>query len=147
MAAAQVDHLRPKIELSRGSRHIETIGAQNLLWPSVYCISYSVGFITPCNTTCGTSRSSKLSEGAPQHDAKAGQIVVLGELSPIAVAALLLLQRRVKRARQRVGSQTLDQAGRSRNKRLAFGGPFYLVLPENASEELWPVRKVLHCRL
>jgi hypothetical protein len=43
MAAAQVDHLRPKIELSRGSRHIETIGAQNLLWPSVYCISYSVG--------------------------------------------------------------------------------------------------------
>jgi hypothetical protein len=35
MAAAQVDHLRPKIELSRGSRHIETIGGQNLLWPSV----------------------------------------------------------------------------------------------------------------
>jgi hypothetical protein len=38
----------------------------------------------------------------------------LGELSPIAVAALLLLQRRVKRARQWVGSQTLDQARRSR---------------------------------
>ena len=89
----------------------------------------------------------KLSEGAPQHEAKAGQIVVLGELSPIAGAALLLLQRRVKRVRQRVGSQTLDQARRSRNKRLAFGGPFYLVLPENASEELWPITKVLCCRL
>jgi hypothetical protein len=105
------------------------------------------GFITPCNTTCGTSRSSKLSEGAPQHDAKAGQIIVFGELSPIAGAALLLLQRRVKKAQQRVGNRTLDQARRSRNKRLAFGGPFYLVLPENASEELWPVSKVLHCRL
>jgi hypothetical protein len=42
-AAAQGDHLHPEIELSRGSRHIETIGAQNLLWPSVYCISDSVG--------------------------------------------------------------------------------------------------------
>jgi hypothetical protein len=91
------------------------------------------GFITPCNTTCGTSRSSKLSEGAPQHDAKAGQIVVLGELSPIAGAALLLLQRRVKKAQQRVGSRTLDQARRTRNKRLAFGGLFYLVLPDGRS--------------
>jgi hypothetical protein len=44
-----------------------------------------------CNTTCSISRSSKLSEVAPQHDAKAGQVVVLGELSPIAGAALLFL--------------------------------------------------------
>ena len=42
-AAAQGDHLRPEIELSRGSRHIETIGAQNSLWPSLYCISGSTG--------------------------------------------------------------------------------------------------------
>jgi hypothetical protein len=41
----------------------------------------------------GVPRSSKLSEVAPQHDAKAGQIVVLGELSPIAGAALLFLSR------------------------------------------------------
>jgi hypothetical protein len=37
----------------------------------------------------------------------------------------LLLQRRVKRARRRVGSRRSDQARRNRNKRLAFdGGPF-----------------------
>jgi hypothetical protein len=43
MAVAQEDHLRPEIELSGGSRHIETIVAQSLLWPSLYCISDSVG--------------------------------------------------------------------------------------------------------
>ena len=40
-----------------------------------------------------------------------------------------LLQRRVKRARQRVGSQTLDQARRSRNKRLASLGRFVWCCP------------------
>jgi hypothetical protein len=106
-----------------------------------------LGTTTAASKECGISRSSKLSEVAPQHDPKAGQMVVLGELSPIAGAALLLLRGRVKRVRQRVGGQTLDQARRSRNKRLAFGGPFYLVLSENASEELWPITKVLCCRL
>jgi hypothetical protein len=82
-----------------------------------------------CNTTCGTSRSSKLSEGAPQHDAKAGQIVVFGELSPIAGAALLLLQRRVKKAQQRVGNRTLDQARRSRTNGSLSAGRFIWCCP------------------
>jgi hypothetical protein len=41
-AVAQEVHLRPEIELSGGSLHIETIVAQSLLWPSLQCISDSV---------------------------------------------------------------------------------------------------------
>ena len=58
----------------------------------------------------------------------------------------LLLQRRVKRARRRVGSRRSDQARRNRNKRLAFdGGPFSFYAGRSIATRLYRSQSPSRC--
>jgi len=89
-AAAQGDHLRPGIELLAAVVTLKRL-VTKICFGHRAIASRTAWVHRPCNTTCSISRSSKLSEVAPQHDAKARQMVVF--LPPTAGAALLFLSR------------------------------------------------------
>jgi hypothetical protein len=134
--ACMTGHLNARLsfvfELYSGSRHIETIGAQNLLWPSVCCISHRMGSSPRAVPPADPIISGKMDaerDSLPVNKGrtswpKANKKVIESLRNQKKKRSKQLLQRRVKRARQRVGRRTLDQARRSRNKRLASAAVF-----------------------
>jgi hypothetical protein len=89
MAVVQ-GRLRSEIELSGGSRRNEKCVPKVCF--GHLSIAYRTARVHRRGIAPEGNRSSKLSEGAPQHGVK-GRQIVLGELSPIAGAALLFLSR------------------------------------------------------